>query len=437
MTLDLYTKSQFRSVLVLGAGFAGLGAARMLQERGLGALTIERESEAGGLACTDRVGDFLFDRAGHFVHCRTRAFSEVIRDSGIVFDEIERRSAVMLGDCVVPYPLQFNLWAASDELRQAVADELDQLPDSVNVQTSFDRLAREAWGNTLTSVFFEPYLEKVWSCASPQLPAEWASRFIPQRDLEMIRRGMRKETCGYGYNAKFLYPASGRLGDLAEALAAPLNGSLQLDVEVTSIDLGAHRVHCADGATIEYAVLVNSLPLDRFLTLCGTESPAELFRQAGLRNLRVGFRGRVLRTEHWCYVPDPSVDFFRVGFPCNVNSRTCPPGSSSISLEIGANHDSEVRDVTKLAIQALDYLAARGFLEYEAVECIDMQLIAPAYVANRMETDARLQSIAAQLREKDVILAGRFGTWEYLSLEDAYLSGADAAAAAIKMMATR
>jgi len=439
MTCDRYTNTHFpeQRVLILGAGFAGLGAARGLQERGVQTLTLERERDTGGLACTDRVGDFLFDRAGHFVHCRTRQFADVIRDSGIAFDEIARRSAVMLDTCVVPYPLQFNLWAASAEFREAVAAEIEDLPTEVDTHSGFNRLAREAWGDTLTKAFFEPYLEKVWSCDSSRLPAEWASRFIPQRDLEMIRRGMRQETRGYGYNATFLYPSSGRLGDLADVLAAPLNGSLRMETEVVSIDLDAHRVRCANGTTADYEVLVNTLPLDRFLALCGRELPDGLFRQAALLNLRVGFSGRVLRAEHWCYVPDVNVDFFRVGFPCNVNRRTCPPGRCSVSLEFGNAAESGIRDYARLATDALDYLAARDFLEYTAIECIDAQVIAPAYVANRMETDARLQSIASALRAEDVILAGRFGTWEYLSLEDAYLSGTEAASTAMAMMAHR
>src|SRR5262245_26496734 len=104
--------------IVVGCGIAGLGAAQALRAAGADYLVLEKDDGPGGLLRTDQVGDFLFDRCGHFIHSRNGWFESAIADSRIEFREYSRHSAVILDDAIVPYPLQFNLWAAPDHLRE-------------------------------------------------------------------------------------------------------------------------------------------------------------------------------------------------------------------------------------------------------------------------------------------------------------------------------
>ena len=49
-------------VVVVGAGLAGLAAARELSVHGLNVLVLESGDEVGGRVRTDRIDGFLFDR---------------------------------------------------------------------------------------------------------------------------------------------------------------------------------------------------------------------------------------------------------------------------------------------------------------------------------------------------------------------------------------
>ena len=55
-------------IVIIGGGLAGLSTAFHLGEREH--LVLERESEAGGLCRSRRVGDFVFDYTGHLLHLR-------------------------------------------------------------------------------------------------------------------------------------------------------------------------------------------------------------------------------------------------------------------------------------------------------------------------------------------------------------------------------
>jgi protoporphyrinogen oxidase len=414
-------------VVILGAGFAGLGSAAVLRAAGVPYLILERESTPGGLARTDRIGEYLFDQAGHFIHRGGRLFDATIAASGVEFEEHTRRSAVLIDYCIVPYPLQFNLWAAPAPLRRAVELEIDALPAEVAADVDFASLVEQAWGQSLAETFFIPYAEKLWRRPSSDLPADWAGRFIPRRDVALLRRGLQQPLEGYGYNARFLYPRSGRMGEFADALAAPHRACLLKLAEVVAVDLERRIARCANGEAIVFSSLINTLPLNRFLQMSGQPCGGEL-TYANLINLRVGFRGDVRVNEHWLYIPDRRAAFFRVGFPKNVNRLTCAPACCSLSLEYGVGvSDCLPADPLDLARDALDYLGERGVLDCERIEVVDAKLIAPAYVVHRMSSTPSVQRIADGLREKSVMLAGRFGAWDYLSLAESVLSGEHAA----------
>ena len=72
-------------VVVLGGGIAGLAASRILACADVPFYTVEQQDGPGGLARTDVVGDFLFDRAGHFIHARSGGFRKVLRECGVEF----------------------------------------------------------------------------------------------------------------------------------------------------------------------------------------------------------------------------------------------------------------------------------------------------------------------------------------------------------------
>jgi predicted NAD/FAD-dependent oxidoreductase len=71
---------------VVGAGLAGLSAARRLSERGVEVVVFEKARGPGGRTSTRRAEGYAFDHGAQYFTCRDRAFEALVRgwlDSGV------------------------------------------------------------------------------------------------------------------------------------------------------------------------------------------------------------------------------------------------------------------------------------------------------------------------------------------------------------------
>jgi protoporphyrinogen oxidase len=412
------------TVVVLGAGIAGIGAGLALAETGRDFHLREAEDDPGGLVRTDESAGFLFDHTGHFLHFKGEMLQDLVRRTTVPLDRHERQSAVLVERTLVPYPIQYNLWAlASSRLADAAVDELRHPVEPAEPTDSLADLLLSSWGPTLYELFFRPYNEKLWGRRLEDLPADCVGNYLPTTDVELAAQGALAPTTYGGYNGTFFYPASGRLGDVVDALAEPLAGQASYGCAARAVDLEARLVETDEGETLSYESLISTLPLDDLLALAG-ESPApELFEATEILNVRVGFRGEMRVPHQWIYVPDSSLPFYRIGFPGNVNPLTCPPGCASISVEY--THPSKGPSLSEntLANRALDYVQDLGLAEVLETVTVSERRLAPAYVVNRSPGRPEFERIQERLAEAGVVLAGRFGTWDYLSIEESFESG--------------
>jgi monoamine oxidase len=80
-------------VLVIGAGMAGLTAARALAEAGVRVLVLEAQSRVGGRILTERVGDQVIELGAEFVHGRPPELLALIEEAGLTL--VERQGAML------------------------------------------------------------------------------------------------------------------------------------------------------------------------------------------------------------------------------------------------------------------------------------------------------------------------------------------------------
>lgn len=416
--------------VVIGAGMAGIGAAHRLRARGEDCLVLEASGGPGGLAATDEVDGFLFDRTGHFLHFSRPGVGQRFERCGVPLETHRREAAIAVRGRIVPYPLQYNLWALANPplAREAVesAAAAQSRARFAPPPCSFAEHLLATWGETLLSLFLGPYNDKLWRRPLGSLPPDCAGNLAPPPDLELMRRGCREPVAYGGYNGTFVYPTSGRLGDVVEALVAPLGGAVRFGAAVTTVDLAGRTLGMADGKAVAFDRLVSTMPLPRLLEAAGEGGATHgLLDATRIANVRVAFRGSMRSRLHWLYVPDPSLDFHRVGFPSNVNPRTCPPRCVSLSVEYTLPRHGR-RTSTEVAAMATGYLETMGLIEVEECLSVSEVILSPAYVVWRSTGRPWFSHLVARLRRGGVQVAGRFGRWDYLSMEGAFASGGDA-----------
>ena len=415
--------------LIVGAGVAGLGAGLAARECGLDFQLVEAAERPGGLVQTDELDGFCFDRTAHVLHLRLSPSRERFRGLGIPLRRTRRRAAVIVSGQLVPYPLQYNLWAlGKPRLVALLLSELGRAAARPGGRpASFAELLRSRWGEGLVSLFFRPYNEKLWGRPLEELPADCAGDYLPEVDLELARRGAAASTQYAGYNGHFLYPESGRFGDIAAHLAEPLRPRLSCAEAVVAVDLDSHEATTSGSRTFVYERLVGAGSLPRLLEAAGClNGLGDLFDATSVANVRVALRGRMRTPLHWVYTPDADVPFHRVAFPRNLNSATCPNGCVSLSVEYTLPLRGRRTPTAEIADAAVAYAADFGLIEVEEVQGVWEAIISPAYVLHRAPTREELCRLRSSLADRDVHVAGRFGEWDYLSIEQSFVSGTQA-----------
>ncbi|MEA3506852.1 MAG: NAD(P)-binding protein, partial [Elusimicrobiota bacterium] len=101
-------------IVVIGAGLAGLRAARILSDKlPKSSITVlEKEPVPGGLVRTKEINGFRHDCTGHFLHFKNKAKKKFVESliAPVKLLKIERKSYIYTRDRYVPYPFQSHIY---------------------------------------------------------------------------------------------------------------------------------------------------------------------------------------------------------------------------------------------------------------------------------------------------------------------------------------
>jgi len=418
-------------IVIIGAGISGCAAAQELQANGIDYLLLEKNVEPGGLTRSINVGDAHFDYTGHYLHlarCKNPANLPYAKLNDEEWQLIERRSVVYIEGEIVPAPFQYNLFALPDDVRRLCIEDYRNRPSIENPKSLRDYLL-SGFGSKICELFLFPYTEKQLATSLDNLAIEAVNRFFPYPDERKIEEGCVNisNRAPLGYNTCFWYPKKEGIGLLAKGLAKGLT-NLNTCCILDKIDLKRKCIYSSQGI-IEYNKLVSSMPLKN---LCAITNDSDL-QLAGerLRHNRVlclnllcnSSFSRDFEQPHWIYVPDKSVPFYRVGFYSHFDRSCVPLGKTAMYIERAFNGEEPLPDITKMVNEMLLGLEQLGWMKRTDHSVISANWIDCAYVHfdhHRKETVSEILDI---LRGLEVFTIGRYGLWEYNSMEDSVFSG--------------
>jgi protoporphyrinogen oxidase len=432
--------STHHQVIVLGGGLTGLSAAYHLGGHGIGNLVLEREAEVGGLCRTTREEGFTFDCTGHLLHLRDPRIKEfVARLLPGTFATHERRARIFSKGVFTAYPFQANLHGLPAEVvKECIAGFVEALVDRATGGEpdpdgmSFRDWASRTFGRGIAAHFMVPYNSKLWRTDLDDIECGWVSWSIPRPSLQEILDGAFGATVrGLGYNPTFLYPKRRGIRVLPDALAERCD-AIRTGAEVASIDARARTVRLADGTTLGYEALVSTLPLDRLLAITSglPESlPAigRKLRAVRVLNICIGIDRPNVSDAHWVYFPEREYSFYRIGFPSALSPVMAPRGCSSLWAERSLRRDEPFDAATVMEETIEDLRRAEILRRSDRVVYRRVGVLDPAYVIYDHHRKEHLPAVLESLRDAGIHSAGRFGAWEYASMEGAIRSGIDLA----------
>ena len=419
------------TVVVLGAGLAGLSASVELRRRGMPHRVFEREARAGGLAVTVEEAGYRFDRTGHLLHLRDPALRQEILSwlgpESVL--EIDRKSVVLSHGVTTKYPFQANVYGLPKDVayacvRDFVAARFDPAPRPTR---TFEDFCLRHFGEAISAAFMVPYNEKLWGVHPREITAAWCDRFVPIPSVEDVLRGaFGVDPPSIGYNARFLYPRLG-IGELTRAISERAS-TVELGRAAERIGWRAQEVEVG-GERVAYRRIVSSLPLDVLVRLLDAAPPEVAAAGERLRATHLYYYDLALNTPcevdwHWAYVPAPEIPFYRVGAYSNLSVAMAPTGKACLYVELAGRDQASLPSLPQVAAHLVDLGVIRA---PEAIRFGRLRRIDHAYVVFDDAHEASVATIRAFLAEAGIDAIGRYGSWTYASMEDAILAGRAAA----------
>jgi UDP-galactopyranose mutase len=277
-----------------------------------------------------------------------------------------------------------------------------------------------------------PYNEKFWKRDLRTITSDWVSWSIPKPTLEEVVNGALGLTNkGMGYNPRFIYPKEGGIDCLPQALAGSIR-NVHTNEAVQYIDPEKKYLRLASGKEERYDYLISTLPLPVLYKLLRNSADsliakAQRLHAISVLNINVGIDRPAITDQHWIYYPEDQFIFSRVGFPMNFSQSVAPEGTSSMYIEITHQPD-EPPNIEEAFGRAMADLEKCGILRKRdrilTRHLIDIRF---AYVVFDEHRQRHLQELIGYLEARDILTAGRYGRWDYYSMEDSILSGKAAA----------
>ncbi len=212
------------SVVVLGAGPAGLGAAYRLAGRNAFDVTVvERSDRVGGNAGSFEFKGLQVDYGSHRLHpsCRPDILADIRSMIGEELLDRPRHGRILIkgrwvhfplkaADLVLNLPISFSAGAALDAVRK---------PFSKPGTESFAQVLEAGLGKTICREFYFPYAEKIWGVSPDALDGEQARRRVSASSIwKMMRKVLSSVP---GLKAKGA-GSSTRGGDMARSATATI-----------------------------------------------------------------------------------------------------------------------------------------------------------------------------------------------------------------------
>ena len=380
-------------VLIVGAGPAGLSAARFLTEQGCAVMVCEQHASVGGVARTEVHQGYRIDVGGHRFLTKVpevqRLWEETLRDD---FTVVTRQSRILYDRRFFDYPLDLVNLFRTLEVRELASLAGSYAKTRLTRSAQDDTLERwmiHRFGRRLYETFFRTYTEKIWGTPCSEISVDWAAQRIRGVSLPVAVVEAVGGRNGAGSLAReFHYPrlGAGQMWDRFAEIIDASGSRILLGTRVTKLYHDGHKVRAVDVDNgnvdaVSVSHVVSSMPIGRLVEQLEPAAPDSVLEAASrLRHRAFIMVALVLDSadvcpDHWLYIHDSQVRVGRIQNFNNWSADLVPePDRTSLGLEyfcsvgdaVWSLSDAELVDLASRELRALglgsDSRIERGFV---------------------------------------------------------------------------
>ena len=435
------------NVVVVGAGPAGLTAARELTRLGVSPLVLEKSETVGGLARTESYRGFRFDIGGHRFFTKSRPVEQIWRDTlGSDLLRRKRLSRIYYNGKYFNYPLHpWNVvrGLGAYQSTRLILSHLKWQVSPYPREDTFEQWVTNRFGKRLFLTFFKAYTEKVWGVPCSELKAEWAAQRIKDLSFRTAVRSMfipSKSTIRTLIDS-FEYPrlGPGMMWSAVRDDVARRGGTVHLgsDAErilregsrITGVLVSRNGVH----EVVPCRHLISSMPVNELVARLDPPAP-DAVRQAAARLTHRDFLTVCLIVDrphlfpdNWIYVHDPGVSVGRIQNFKNWSPDMVPDQrKTSLGLEYFCTEGDELWAATdssllELASRELESIGLARRQDVEDGCVVRAPKAYPIYDSRYREALDVVRGFLGRMENLQTI--GRNGLHRYDNQDHAMLTG--------------
>lgn len=423
-----------KKLTVLGAGIAGISAAYHAQELGQECIVFEGEERYGGLLDNFTIEGFRFDKAVHL------SFTKDIYVRSL-FDQVP---------CVTHQPDPYN-YEAGKWLKHPVQNNLFSLPISERIEAIKGFVERpnicstndykewlvQQFGTYIATRFPMKYTKKYWTVDAEHLNTEWIGNRLYRPSLDEVLFGaMTSQTPNTYYAREMRYPSSGGYKSFIEPLASYCK--INTGKKAVCIDPENKYIEFETGQKTFYESLISTIPLTELITIIKNVPEsicklADTLWATSVALVSVGFKRGDIPPNLWFYIYDEDIFPARAYSPSLKSSDNVPPKCSSLQFEI---YYSKYKPLPMMKDNLIEHviriLENMNLAASDDIVMVDCRILPYANVVFERGINEKRKVIVDYLKTIGILVAGRFGEWDYLWSDQSLLSGRAAAEAALK-----
>ncbi|MDP8215683.1 MAG: FAD-dependent oxidoreductase [Candidatus Euphemobacter frigidus] len=440
-------------IIIIGAGPAGLAAARTIEKSGRKVIVLEKRSLVGGISSSRFWEEFIIEFGPHTYHVKEDEIDGLIRDhyDGVLAVK-KRVTNMLIRGGYYDYPLKFwqlvrglnpffSAQMIGDFIYTSIKYTLFPRPDD-----SFETWGIKRFGRTLYNLCFGQYSRRVWGIAPARLSIRLASSKLHKLNLKDILvkllggKGQEQAT----YWNDFLYPEEG-MGVIFANMAKRIReggGQIWLNTVPTGITFRDNRVVSVivdqDGEehSVPCADVISTIPLTEVSKLCRPGLSEEEFTAGrSLRNrslilVNLIINSPIISRAHWIYLLDPHFRFNRFCEQKNLLLDPKPAKKTLITFELCCEYDDLLWNATdeELRALALEDIASIDIIDgSRAGKCL-ITRVKDAYPIYDLAFEHNLETFLGGLsRIKNFYSTGRQGLFLNTDMHDTIHMGVQAA----------
>jgi protoporphyrinogen oxidase len=438
---------QKSSVIIIGAGPAGLTTAYELAKQGIHSITLEKSGKVGGIARTETYKNYRFDIGGHRFFTKVpevqNLWHEVLATDMI---KVPRLSRIYYDGKFFSYPLEpanalANLGVTNSALILASYVKIKLFP--YPVEDNLEQWVINRFGRRLYRIFFKTYTEKVWGIDCHKIQADWAAQRIKGLSLKKaVVNALFKVNNTKTLIKEFKYPrlGPGMMWERFQQIIEQKGNPVHLNTPVLRIDREDNHITqvttCCDDRILQFSGehFVSSMPITQLVQRLNPRPPEAILTAAQALKYRdflivtLIIDVAELFPDNWIYIHSPEFQVGRIQNFKNWSAEMVPDASKTcLGMEYFC---SEGDALWALSEPELIELASREVVGLGLVDSLDRiedgTIIRQhkAYPVYDGEYRQNLKIIQEYLQEFDNLQTiGRNGMHRYNNQDHSMLTG--------------